>query len=98
MIRPAFIAVVILTACAADNAQPPEVRALFEEARRECRDVGGKEASFARDAVRRLDLNGDGRPDFIVDFKDSECDEAASLYCGSGGCPMTILVAQTDGK
>jgi hypothetical protein len=76
---------------------PPEVRASLQYAYDECRDAEGGKVTFAPDTVRTLDLTGDGRPDYIVDFKDTTCEERESLYCGTGGCGLDILVALPDG-
>jgi hypothetical protein len=48
-------------------------------------------------AIRKLDLNGDGRDDYIVDFHETECGGRASFFCGTGGCDLLILVAQRGG-
>ena len=44
-------------------------------------------------AVRKVDLNSDGRDDYIADFHKAECVGRASLFCGTGGCDLLILVA-----
>jgi hypothetical protein len=48
--------------------------------------------------VRRIDLTGDGREDYIVDFRDTKCGDRETTYCGTGGCVMNILVTLPDGK
>ena len=46
-----------------------------------------------------LDLTGDGRDDYILQFGDTECSTGArAAYCGSGGCLMYILVTLPNGK
>lgn len=78
-------------------SHPPEVAAELEDARRTCSDAEGKGVTFGKEAVRRLDLTGDGRDDYIVDLNDAECDGASSVYCGTGGCDFVIFVAKPDG-
>jgi hypothetical protein len=43
-----------------------------------CREVGGKPLNS--DAVKRVDLNADGKVDFVVDAGSANCDGAASIY------------------
>jgi hypothetical protein len=43
-----------------------------------------------------LDLNGDGANDWIVDYGHIECDGSATMFCGSGGCTLQILIS--DGR
>ena len=37
--------------------------------------------------IAKLDLNGDGRPDYVVVVKNSD-------YCGSGGCHTAVYLSQ----
>jgi len=43
-----------------------------------CREVGGK--PLTSDVVKRVDLNADGKEDFVVDVGSANCDGAASIY------------------
>eukprot|EP00457_Paulinella_chromatophora_P013178 gb/GEZN01013454.1/.p1 GENE.gb/GEZN01013454.1/~~gb/GEZN01013454.1/.p1 ORF type:complete len:158 (+),score=18.48 gb/GEZN01013454.1/:21-494(+) len=45
----------------------------------------------AVDAVQTVDLTGNGG-DEVVDESKFECSSFLSLYCGTGGCGLTILV------
>ncbi len=40
-----------------------------------------------------LDLNGDGANDWIVDYGHIECDGSATMFCGSGGCTLQVLIS-----
>lgn len=42
-----------------------------------------------------VDLNADGKPDEIIDESKFYCSTASSLYCGTGGCMLHLIV---DGK
>ena len=57
---------------------------------------GGTGAKFGPKIVRKIDLNGDGRDDYIIDLDDTTCDGFESLFCGTGGCVVEILIAQRD--
>jgi hypothetical protein len=77
---------------------PAEVQEALSYAPEECKDQGGGEATFAPDTVRRADLNGDGRLDYVVTFQDTQCSSYASAFCGTAGCTMEFLMTLPDGK
>lgn len=79
--------------------QPLEVRKSLSFGPVNCRDVteGGK-VVFAPDTVRKVDFNGDGRADYIVDFTHTKCGEAKHTFCGTGGCMVDFLVTLPNGK
>ncbi|WP_439368211.1 hypothetical protein [Bradyrhizobium sp. DASA03120] len=93
------------TTARADDAKPldpadypPGVQEALRYANEECDSQGGGAVSFAPDTVRKVDLTGDGRDDYIVDFRDTKCGERTTTYCGTGGCVLNILVALPDGS
>lgn len=65
--------------------------AVVAEARRACESLGGA-LKVGRGAVRRLDLDGDGVRDALVDAGRLTCTSSASLFCGTGGCAVTAIV------
>jgi len=77
---------------------PREVEAVLADARKECSDQGASEVKLPATAVRKLDLTGDGRDGYIVDMNEAECVGSPAVYCGTGGCNLTILVARRDGS
>jgi hypothetical protein len=85
------------TALAQDQSYPPDVRAVLEEARKACANEGGQRVEFADDTVRRVDLTGDGRDDFIIDLTYAKCVDREYAFCGSAGCDHTIVVAKRGG-
>ena len=97
--------VLLAAAARADDAKPfnpadypPAVQKALRDAHAECDTRGGGAVTFAPDTVRKIDLTGDGRDDYIVDFRDTECGERESTYCGTGGCLLDILVTRPDGS
>jgi hypothetical protein len=98
----AALAVGAAAAAAAPASYPPEVQAVLDAARAECRDTGEGETKGelkpGRNIVRKLDLTGDGRADYIVSFEDTTCSTFESYFCGTGGCELTILVAKRGGQ
>jgi hypothetical protein len=77
---------------------PKGIQEALERHKTYCLDHGGTAVTFDRNAVRKIDLNGDGREDYILDMQDTVCEEARHIYCGTGGCVVEILIAQRDGS
>lgn len=102
---PGFILTAVMLAIGAANAAPAsyprEVQAVLDHARAECREAADGDAKgdikLGPEIVRKLDLTGDGRADYIVSFHDTKCTEFESYFCGTGGCELSILVAKRDG-
>ena len=76
---------------------PPGVQKALRYANEECTSQDGGEVTFAVNTVRKIDLTGDGREDYIVDFSQTKCADRETTYCGTGGCVMNILVTLPDG-
>jgi hypothetical protein len=79
------------------KAYPSDVQQVLQVARDECKKAGGGEVTFAPDTVRTLDLTGDGRDDYIVDLRNTQCQDREAVFCGSGGCELDILVTLSTG-
>jgi hypothetical protein len=77
---------------------PSEVRKSFDAATEACHEADDGKVTFAPNTVRAVDLTGDGRQDFIVSLQDAKCSTFASVFCGTGGCPLDIYVALPDGN
>jgi hypothetical protein len=77
---------------------PIDIRKALSYGPDECRRLGGGKVKFAPDTVRKLDLNGDGKDDYIVSFADTECAGRLAVYCGTGGCTMDIWVTLPNGR
>jgi hypothetical protein len=97
----AFSGAVLSTAAAQDY--PHEIQARFETARNDCKDAAGhgpdtKGVIFKPKAIRKLDLTGDRRDDYILDYAHVSCDDNSAYFCGSGGCTLAILVTKRDGS
>jgi hypothetical protein len=44
-----------------------------------------------------VDLNGDGRLDYVVNFENFDCETVPSPYCGTGGCLHEIWLSDSAG-
>jgi hypothetical protein len=76
---------------------PSEVQGVLAGYRQDCKEVGS-ELSDPAGAVARQDLDGDGRPDLLVDMTKARCDGVYTPFCGTAGCPLLIFVQRTGGK
>jgi hypothetical protein len=98
-----FWPVLLIAGAATDSASrqqafvnyPTEIRRALVVADEACRRA--TRVTLSINAVRKLDLNGDGRDDYIVDFHEAECVGRASFFCGTSGCDLLILVALRGG-
>jgi hypothetical protein len=50
------------------------------------------------EAIKNVDLNADNKPDEIIDEGKFSCSTASSLYCGTGGCMLHLIVDDKDYK
>lgn len=94
--RLSIVALVSFAAVAAHaagpDALPAAVAAAVKSVADVCTEVGGK--PLTADAVKRADLNGDGKPDFVLDVGSVNCEGAASVY---GDREKGVLVYVGDG-
>ncbi len=88
------LAVFLLSSSAMAAEPGAAAKALIAKAESDCKFEQGR-FSMQPSAVLRHDLNGDGKPDKIVDTAKFSCSTAASLWGGSGG---TYLYAVVNGK
>ena len=65
-------------AAAAETGVPAAVAKELEETAKMCSEVGGKPKTAG--AVKRADLSGDGKEDFVLDVASIDCEGAASVY------------------
>jgi hypothetical protein len=84
-----LFAVVCLGTCLARAAEPPNnVAQAVTDAAQACKDSDGKPNGDA--VLSTKDLNGDGREDWIADYKKFKCDGAANQLCTSAGCTLQL--------
>lgn len=64
-----------------------------------CREAGGSGLVSQPGFARRADLNGDGKPDLVLDSRYLDCRGAAqaSPFCGTGGCGLAVFVSTRAG-
>lgn len=85
-------AVLLAAVPAAAEEFPAPVQAEIDQARADCESFEGGDFSMAAEAVQQIDLTGDFTPDWVVDETHMSCSSLASLYCGTGGCGLSLIV------
>lgn len=80
------------TLFAAPPPLPAMVVADLKATAAECTDVGG--VAKTENAVKRVDLNGDGKQDYVLDVGSIQCDGAPSIY---GDRDKSVTIYAGDG-
>lgn len=83
-----------LAVAAAERA--PELAAAYKAREDQCRQQGGA-ASFGPRFVRRFDLDGDGRRDFVLNDAQVRCSKGAPSSCGPRGCAVEAFLLGEQG-
>ena len=47
--------------------------------------------------MKRQDINGDGVPDYILDYGSFICGESRTFFCGTGGCVTQVFASLPKG-
>jgi len=77
---------------------PAQLQEKVNIAQQACADFENGEFAMEWGAVARVDLDGDLRPDWVLNEVSFACSSAASLYCGTGGCMSHFLVGGVLGS
>ena len=90
---------VAATAHAQDTSSyPSEIQKDLEDAQKECADADDGKITVKPGFVRKLDLTGNKRADYIVDHGELKCSTFELVFCGTGGCPHNIYVTTKTGE
>lgn len=65
---------------------------LIEEARQDCAAFENGELGYQPSTVQLFDLDGDGVDDEIIDESTYSCTSSRTLFCGTGGCGLKVIV------
>jgi hypothetical protein len=71
---------------------PAAVQKAIAENRRGCKTV-----AIEKGFTTRKDINGDGRPDFVLDYESFVCDGDRRAFCGSLGCTTQVFASLPNG-
>ena len=100
--RSALAALLALAAPVTAQTLPdiPEVRRIVGTYADRCAaETGGGTLDIEDGAFTEVDLDGDARTaDMVVDFNHVFCSRAVSLWSGSGGSPVHLVVGDESGE
>jgi hypothetical protein len=85
----------IATLAHSEPGLPQIVQGAIDSSRKECQPEQFKPLKAF---VRQQDVNGDGRPDFILNYGEAQCGDASTYYCGTGGCLTQVFVSRDNGS
>lgn len=94
---------VLLTATVHAQAQkaqtlPPNLPKIVTDAMetnlKECE--AGEKPLYKPGFLTIRDINGDGKPDYILNYDHFQCGERVSIFCGTGGCQTEIFASEED--
>jgi hypothetical protein len=70
----------------------PAVQKAIAENKRVCKTV-----ALEKGFITRKDINGDGRPDFVLDIESFICDGDRRAFCGSLGWTTQVFAPLPNG-
>ncbi len=73
---------------------PKPVQEAIDKNNKECTE--GKPA-FRQGFLTTRDINGDGKPDYVLNYEHYRCGEIETLFCGTGGCQTEVFASDGDG-
>ena len=65
---------------------------IIQKAKNECASFDGGEFNATEGAITSYDFTGDGQPEEVVDASQFSCSSAASMWGGSGGTFLWVVV------
>ena len=74
-----------------EHAVPDDISNEIAAAASFCHDAGG-DFFLEAESLQRVDLDGDGTPDWALNSSGFACSTMASPYCGTAGCPTLFVV------
>lgn len=95
-----LLALSLGTAAHAQKAQtiPSDLPAMVKDAMaknlKECE--AGEKPLYKPGFLTIRDINGDGKPDYILNYEHFQCGERVSVFCGTGGCQTEIFASEED--
>lgn len=73
---------------------PKPVLEAVEKNNKECTE--GKPA-YTQGFLSTRDINGDGKPDYVLNYEHYKCGDIETLFCGTGGCQTEIFASDDEG-
>lgn len=93
-----FVALLFIGAWTAqarsEQALPEVAEAAIAKNKKQCEE--GK-IELLPGFVTTKDINGDGKPDYILNYEHFQCGEFMTLFCGTGGCLTEVFASLDEG-
>jgi hypothetical protein len=80
-----------IAAAMAEDLPSPVQKAIAENR------SGCKTVAIEKGFITRKDINGDGRPDFVLNYESFICDGDRRAFCGSLGCTTQVFASLPNG-
>jgi len=80
---------------ATPSSYPSAMDPLIRETVEMCINIGGK-AELLSGGVKSKDINGDGKPDYLVDLAMLSCGTGLSPFCGAANCEFAVYASHGD--
>jgi hypothetical protein len=74
---------------------PDRIRRALDTLQKVCLNIGGTPGTFDA-AVTSLDVDGNGKPDYVVDLGNVPCEGRPEAYCVSGFCVLEIYTWRAE--
>ena len=87
-----FLSLVLLPALAASDEPLPLATQIVQQAKQDCNGFDNGNFHSTEKTITLHDITGDGRPEEFVDTSQFSCSTAASLWGGSGGTYLWVIV------
>jgi hypothetical protein len=73
---------------------PKPIAEAIDRNNKECTE--GKPA-FRQGFLSTRDINGDRKPDYVLNYEHYRCGEIETLFCGTGGCQTEVFASDGEG-
>lgn len=92
-----FVAALVVVNTSGSVGASDAVDVILAEAESDCKLFENGVLTYDTDvAVSLIDVTGNGALDEIVDSSAFQCSSAASLFCGTGGCGLNVIVEDAN--
>ncbi|WP_338608567.1 hypothetical protein V6617_01315 [Pelagibacterium nitratireducens] len=79
-----------------DTSYPDAIISALDEFAQAC-GVLNRDDVFVPEALASKDINGDGSPDYILDFKKLFCGGGQNMFCGAQMCELAVYASHGSG-
>ena len=87
-----FIAVALFTSVATAGERLPLATEIVQNAKRDCNSFENGVFHSTEQTITLHDFTGDGRPEEVVDASQFSCSSALTLWGGTGGTYLWVIV------